>query len=489
MKVLMLNPPFFKKFSRTSRSPAISKGGTLYYPIWLAYATGVLEEAGHEVKLLDAPARGVGKEEVLEIARNFGSGLAVLDTSTPSIYSDVEIAGSIKEALPDTFVTLVGTHPSALPEETLKLDGRIDAVARREYDYTLRDLARCLEGGKGLNSVKGLSFRENDNIIHNEDREHIKDLDALPFVSEVYKRHVNVKDDFYAANLHPVITIISGRGCPFRCTYCLFPQTLHGHGYRFRSPENLVNELEYIKKEFPAAKEVFIEDDTLTANRKRCRQISELIINRKLRVTWSANSRADVDLQTLESMKKAGCRLLCVGFESGCQEILDNIHKGTNIAKIRQFMRDVKKAGILVHGCFLLGCPGETKETIEKTVEFGKELEPDTAQFFPIMVYPGTEAYDWAKKEGYLLTEDYSKWLTEEGVHNCLVSRPGLSSEELVALCDEARREFYLRPSYISGKVVQMVTHPREIKRTLKSGKTFLKYLFKGGRKKASEEK
>ncbi len=489
MKILMLNPPFFEKFSRSSRSPAISKGGTLYYPIWLAYATGVLEEAGHKVKLVDAPAKGMDKQEALQTTKQFEPELAVLDTSTPSIYSDVVMAGAIKEALPNAFVTLVGTHPSALPEETLKLGEGIDAVTRREYDYTLRDLARCLEAGRGLSSVKGLSFREDGKIVHNQDREYITDLDALPFVSKVYKRHLDIQNYFYAANLHPVITIISGRGCPFRCTYCLLPQTLNGRGYRFRSPENFVDELEYIKAEFPEVKEVFIEDDTLTANRKRCRQISDLIVKRKLRISWSANSRADVDLQTLKSMKRAGCRLLCVGFESGSQKILDNIHKGTKIAKIRQFMRDVKKADILVHGCFMLGCPGETKETVRKTVEFGKELAPDTAQFFPIMVYPGTEAYEWAKKEGYLLTEDYSKWLTEEGVHNCLVSRPELSNDDLVALCDEARKEFYLRPSYISGKLKQMATHPGEIRRTLKSGRTFLKYLLGGSRKKAREEK
>jgi radical SAM superfamily enzyme YgiQ (UPF0313 family) len=188
----------------------------------------------------------------------------------------------------------------------------------------------------------------------------------------------------------------------------------------------------------------------------------------------------------MKKMKAAGCRLFCVGIESGTQEILDNIHKGTKIDGIRRFMRDVKEAGILVHGCFMLGCPGETKETIAKTIEFAKELNPDTAQFFPIMVYPGTEAYEWAKENDYLLTEDYSKWLTPEGVHNTLISRPGLSNKELVELCDEARRQFYLRPNYILSKLKQMIVHPRESKRILKSSKTFFKYLYRGSFSKKS---
>jgi radical SAM superfamily enzyme YgiQ (UPF0313 family) len=179
-------------------------------------------------------------------------------------------------------------------------------------------------------------------------------------------------------------------------------------------------------------------------------------------------------------MKKAGCRLLCVGFESADQQILNNIHKGTKIETIRQFMKDTKKAEILVHGCFMLGNQGETKETIMKTIEFAKELNPDTAQFFPIMVYPGTETYDWAKEKGYLLSEDYRRWVNEAGMHNCMVSRPGLSNAELVAMCNLARKEFYMRPKYILSKIMQGITHPSELPRIMKAGKTFFKYLFRG---------
>lgn len=484
MKILLLNPPFLERFSRSSRSPAISKGGTLYYPLWLAYATGVLEKEGLDVRLIDGPARGYNREDVVREAERFRPELTVLDTSTPSIKNDMEVAGAIKEAT-GSFTTLVGTHVSALPEEALRHPA-VDSVARREYDYTLRDLAHAMEEGRGLEEIQGLSYRHGGRIVHNPERPFIEDLDEIPFVSAVYKGHLRVEDYFYAANLHPVITILSGRGCPYRCVYCLLPQTMNGRRYRLRSPANFVAELEYIRREFPQVREVFIEDDTLTANRARCREISDMILERGLKVTWSANSRADVDLETMRKMRAAGCRLFCVGFESGTQEVLDTIHKGTEIGQIRQFMRDVKEAGILVHGCFMLGCPGETRETIERTIDFALELAPDTAQFFPIMVYPGTEAYQWARENRYLTTEDYSQWLTEEGVHNCLISRPGLSNEELVALCDEARRRFYLRPEYILATLRKALTSPREAKRVLKSSRTFFRYLLRSKKGKAA---
>lgn len=480
MKILLVNPPFLGKFSRSSRSPAVAKGGTIYFPIWLAYAAGVLEKAGHEVMLVDAPARGISKTELLKIAMRFRPDMIVCDTSTPSIYSDAETLIELKRAA-KAFGVLVGTHPSALPKETMEISKEIDAVARHEYDYILRDLAKELEKEKpNLANVKGLTYRKGKKVVSNKDMPLIENLDELPFVSEVYKKHLNIRDYFYSANLYPEVTIISGRGCPYKCKFCVLPQVMNGRTYRPRSVKNVADEFEYIKKEFPEVKEVFIEDDTLTADKERVREFSEELLKRGIKITWSCNARADVDLETLQAMKKAGCRLLCVGFESGNQQILNNICKGTKVSVIRQFMKDTKKAGILVHGCFLLGNQGETKETIMETIEFAKELNPDTAQFFPIMVYPGTETYAWAEKNGFITTQNFREWLDAEGNHNCVLSRPGLTNDELVALCDEGRKQFYLRPSFIGNKALQSVTSPHEAKRILKSAKTFYKYLFKG---------
>jgi radical SAM superfamily enzyme YgiQ (UPF0313 family) len=178
-------------------------------------------------------------------------------------------------------------------------------------------------------------------------------------------------------------------------------------------------------------------------------------------------------------MKESGCRLLCVGFETPEQKVLDEVHKKTTKDLQIKFIKNTKKLGLLVNGCFVLGLPNDTKQTIRRTIEFAKELNPDTVQFYPIMVYPGTEAYDWAKKNNYLITEDYSKWLTPEGLHNTTVSRPNLSNTNLLELCDEARREFYLRSTYIFYKLKQLLTNSSEIQRTSKAFKIFFWYLIK----------
>jgi anaerobic magnesium-protoporphyrin IX monomethyl ester cyclase len=481
----MLNPPFHPRFSRPQRSPAVIKSGTLYYPIWLSCATGLLESEGYEVKLVDAPAEGYDIENIKAMVKEFRPSMIVMDTSTPSIFSDVKVAKALKESQPESFVVFVGTHVSATPEESLSLSQSIDAIARREYDYTLLELANLLKtegpspkAGK-LETIRGLSFRSDGQIIHNPDRPFLKDLDKLPFLSEVYKRHLKVENYFYSITQYPEITIVTGRGCPHHCNYCVYPQTMFGHLFRHRSPENVVEEFKYIQENFPQVKEIFIEDDTLTVNRKYCRELCQLLIKEKVYMPWTANSRADLDFETLRLMKEAGCRLLCIGVESGNQQILDNINKRLKLNQVEEFMEHARKAKILVHACFMVGNPGETKETMKETLTFAKKLKPDTAQFFPLMVYPGTEAFEWAKTHGYLITTNYSQWLTEEGLHNCIISTPEVSNKELVAFCDYARRSFYLRPIYILSKVSQIITHPSEAKRIVKASKTFFRYLFK----------
>lgn len=488
MNILMLNPPFLKKFSRPQRSPAVTKSGTIYFPMWLAYATGVLEKEGFKVDLIDAPADGYDLDYIVDRTKKFQPKLIVLDTSTPSIYNDIKIGDKLKEIFPHSFVVLVGTHVSALSEETLEMSRGIDAVARREYDYTLRDLAKLIADVKlpttdlkeKLEQIKGLSFKDGEEIIHNQDRPYIENLDEIPFVSEVYKKHLKIKNYFNPNALYPMVTIITSRGCPFRCTFCVYPQTLTGHKYRFRSIEKVVEEMEYIEKEFPEAKAVFFEDDTLTVSRSRCLELSELTKKRGLKISWTANSRADLDFETMKQMKASGCRLLCVGFESGDQTILNNMRKGIKRGKMFKFVEDAKRAGILIHGCFMVGLPGETRETMKQTLQLAEKLAPDTVQFYPVMIYPGTEAYNWYKERNLIPTKDYSKWLTVDGLHNCVIRTEDLSSRELVEFCDQARREFYLRPNYLFYKLWQVLKQPREIRRNFKAAKTFFKYLLRG---------
>ena len=477
MKILMLNPSFLSRFSRSQRSPAVTKGGTLYYPFWLAYATGVLEEKGHEVRLVDAPAQGLDLKGTIEYARDFKPKLVVLDTSTPSIYNDVKVGELIKGALPESFVVLVGTHPSALPEETLKLSDKIDAVARGEYDYTILELAESLEDNSSLDSVDGLSFRNGEDITHNKERSFIEDVDKLPFLSRVYRRHLKVKNYYFAAADYPVVQIMTARGCPHRCFFCVYPQIFHSRKFRPRSAENVVEEFFYIKDSFPEVKEIGLEDDTFTASRKRTREICRLLIENKNKLKWYANVRSDLDFETMSLMKEARCRLLVVGFESASQKVLDGMHKGLRLEQSIEFMKCAKKLRILVHGCIMVGNPGETRETMEESFNFARKLACDSMQFYPLLVYPGTEAYEWAKAHGYLLTEDFSQWLTSSYAHNCVISFPHLSREEMMDFCERAYNRYHFNFRYLAGKVLQMVVSPSEGRRNIRSALKYLAYL------------
>jgi radical SAM superfamily enzyme YgiQ (UPF0313 family) len=450
--------------------------------MWLAYAAGVVEQDGFEVDLIDAPARGYDLEYVKRQIKDLGPGLVVLDTSTPSIKNDVSAAEEIKAVDKNIFVLLVGRHASALPDETMKMSKGIDGLAIGEYDYIVRDLARALRDGSSLSGVRGLLWRnpETGRLVRNEQMPLIEDLDALPFVSAVYKKHLNIDDYFYGHSMYPVITTITGRGCPHRCFYCCYPQTMYGHKFRLRSPDNIAREFEFIAKNFPQVKEIMLEDDTLTVNKTHAAEIAQSLVSIGNKLPFSANSRADlVDVDILKNLRKAGCRLFCVGYESGSQQILDNMKKGLTIEKATEFSMATKKAGIMVHGCFMVGNPGETKETLQETLEYAKKLNPDTAQFYPLMVYPGTEAFQWADTNEYLLTRDYSKWLTPDGLHATVLEMPHLNSRYLVDFCNRARRQFYVRPGYILRKIWQSLFSFSEFRRNWKGFRNLIKFLFR----------
>ncbi len=479
MKIFMLNPPFLPKYSRSSRSPAVTKSGTIYYPLWLSYATGLLEKHGHEVLLLDAPAEGLSIDDVIARAKTFNPGMLVCDTSTPSIAQDVASLDRLSDALNGLRLRmLVGTHPSALPEETMALSRNIDAIARREYDSTLLEIANGLDAGQTeLGSVAGISYRFGDRVVSNPDRAYIEDMDSIPFVSEVYKRHLNIKNYFYAHVRNPTISIFGGRGCPNRCFFCVYPQVMFGHRYRHRSALNLVQEMEYIKRQFPEVREVLIDDDNFTVDQEHVIEFCRLMVERRVKVAWTVEARVNLRLDTMRMMKKAGCRLLVAGFESGNQAVLDAVTKGITLDQSIDFCTNAKRAGLRVHGCFMVGNKGDTRETIEETIRFAIKLNPDTAQFFPLMVYPGTEAYAWAKNAGFLKTEDFRAWLSETGMHNCVIKNGDMDSRDLVEFCDQARRRFYLRPRYFIRKILDVILHPTELRRTVRAALSLVKHL------------
>jgi len=485
MRIAFVNPPFFRKYSREQRSPAVTKSGTFYYPMWLSYGTGYTEKMGHEVQLWDAPADGWTVHGILAKLRDFGPRLVVVSTSTPSIYNDVEVAAAIKDTLPEAFVVLVGVHVSALPKETLALNSAIDAVAVGEYEHTMADLAEHLEGRHNLEKVAGLVYRdehEQREVVVNSPRNRVADLDEIPWVGRTYKKFLNYRNYFYSGNLYPVVVFLTSRGCPHRCSFCVYPQTFTGHRIRYRSVGDVVDEMEYVVKEFSPLGEIMFEDDTLTTIKKRTVELCEEILRRRLQVRWSCNARVQLDLETMRLMKRSGCRSLLVGFESGSQQVLNGMRKRNKLELYEQFMQDTRKAGLLVNGTFLVGCAGETQETMRQTLDLAKRLNPDVAQFFPVMVYPGTELYDDYMEKGYVISENFRDWLNREGLHNCVVDLPSVSAREMVEFCDTSRREYYLRPGYIIYKALQVLCSPSEGIRSIKATKNLFKHLVRGTR-------
>jgi radical SAM superfamily enzyme YgiQ (UPF0313 family) len=477
MRVATINPPFLRGFSRGQRSPAVTRSGTLYYPIWLAYATGSLEDAGHEVDLIDAPAGDLDQGEVLRRVAAFDPGLVVVESSTPSIESDAAFADS----LADRPCILVGTHPSALPAETLSLGRRFHAVAVGEYDLTCVEAAAALSRGGSLDSVPGLWVRSPVGPLPTGPARVVADLDSLPQVSRVYARHLDPRRYSNPNALHPMVMIMGGRGCPGACTFCLFPQTLTGRAARFRSIGSIVAEVRWVEENMPGVRSVFFEDDTLSADTGRLRSLASAMSGAGCRIRWTANMRASVDLRTLRECRRAGLRTVCVGFESGDPEMLRAMGKGIDPAASAAFARDAAEAGVLVHGCFLFGTPGETRETMRRTLEFALGLPLYSAQFYPMMVYPGTEAYRRALSEGMLTATGWRDWLTEGGRHRSVVRTAALTAREISDFCDHARRRFYLRPGYVARTALRAFSDRDELRRTLKAFGHFWRPLLRGG--------
>lgn len=491
MRVLFLNPPFHPRFSREQRSPAVTKSGTLYYPKWLATAAGVAIKNGHEVDLVDAPAAGFSVQTVIDRIAAKNIEAVVCDTSTPSILNDVSVMESLMAANPKLHTLMVGRHVSSLPKETLLMSDSLQAVAIREYEYTVRDWLEAKACGADLSQVDGLAWRQphTGEILTNKQRAAIHNLDELPFVSEVYKRFLHTPDYFYGHSLWPLVVFDTSRGCPYHCSFCVYPQTFSGHTMRYRSVANVADEFEYVSREMPEIKTVMLEDDTFIVSKPRTLELAKELIRRGNKLPFDANCRADIgaEHELLSTLHQAGARLFCVGFESGDVEVINGMKKNNDDRRdakyheeAHKFVRRCQESEIMVHGCFMVGNLNETPASMEKTLSFAKALRPDTAQFFPIMVYPGTVAYQEAKNRDYIQIEDWGAWLTKDGLHNSVVTLPNITHEQLVSFCDRARRSFYLAPSYLFYKLKQSLRDRRELQRNVKGFLTLSKYLLKG---------
>ncbi|WP_419728073.1 hopanoid biosynthesis associated radical SAM protein HpnJ [Lichenicola sp.] len=467
MKTLFLQPPSFDGFDggAGSRYQAKREIKSFWYPTWLAQPAALIPDS----RLIDAPPARMGMEPVLADAMT--RDMVVLHTSTPSFASDVKVAQMLKDAKPSLKIGMVGAKVAVQPEESLVKGLPIDWVARNEFDFTCKEIAE----GRDLKDVDGISWRNNDGVIvHNKDRQLIHDMDTLPFVTDVYKRDLHIEDYFIGYLMHPYISIYSGRGCKSRCTFCLWPQTVGGHVYRTRTPAHVAAEIAHAQKMFPQVREFFFDDDTFTDDLPRAEAIAREL--GKLGVTWSCNAKANVPRDTLKVLKDNGLRLLLVGYESGNQQILYNIKKGMRIEVAKQFTKDCHELGIKIHGTFILGLPGETKETIQQTIEFAKEINPHTMQVSLAAPYPGTFLHKQATENGWLDAAN-AELIDENGVQIAPLTYPHLSHSEIFESVEVFYRKFYFRAPKIASIVGEMVRSPQMMKRRLREGVEFFQFL------------
>jgi hopanoid biosynthesis associated radical SAM protein HpnJ len=468
LKTLFLNAPSVEGFDggAGSRYQAKREIKSFWYPTWLAQPAALVPDS----RLVDAPARGLSLNDVVPLADDYE--LAVLHTSTPSFRSDATVAAALKERNPRLVVGFVGAHVAVLPEVSLKSAPALDFVAGNEFDFTIKEIAE----GLPFDEVDGISFRDDGRIVHNRPRAMLENMDLLPHVVDVYKRDLVIEDYFLGYVNHPYLSFYTGRGCKSRCTFCLWPQTIAGHRYRTRSVGHVVDEVAKAKAYFPQVKEFFFDDDTLTDDLPRVEALARAL--GPLGVTWVCNAKANVPFETLKIMKDNGLRLFVVGYETGNQQILHNIKKGMRIDWARRFSADCHKLGITLHGTFVLGLPGETRETIAETIRFAKEVNPHTIQVSLAAAYPGTYLYDQARQNGWLLEDRIgNRLIGDQGTQVSSLSYPELSHDEIFEALADFYKKFYFRPGKILDFTAEMARDWAMTKRRLREGVEFFRFL------------
>jgi radical SAM superfamily enzyme YgiQ (UPF0313 family) len=481
MRVMVLNPPsvYSKNVVRDLVYGCWCKGKRIasaqFPPLSLLYIASMLEKEGHDIIFLDAQTEGKSLAQVEEIASERRPEIIIMPTSTMSFREDAKTLELLKKA--SGAVSLVyGSHVTFLPKVSLGQKG-IDYIAMREPEFIIRDFVNAMGKGTGHEKVNGIGYRKGGKAVINPPYPFIQNLDDLPFPD---RRHISKFTYFnpLVKRIHWTAAMTS-RGCPGRCLFCSSPN-FYGNTLRMRSAKNVVDELEDIRG--LGYEEVFFRDETFTAHRKRVEEICNLMIERGLNLTWICNARVDtVDKELLTLMKKAGCHLIKFGVESGVQQILDNINKMIRVEMTRKTFRWAHEVGMETHAHMMLGCIGETKETIKKTMKFIKQLDPTTVTFGAFTPYPGTKIFDIVTKEKPEIGDgsscDLSK-LHTSGFYNYVFC--DLTENEIGEAVFNAYRQFYLRPSYIIKRLMS-VRSPTQMRRLIFAGLEVLSFTMNRG--------
>ncbi len=457
MKIMLVSPPAesdLKKFLGVSGQP-----------LGLAYLAAVLEKM-HDVSIIDCPTMNYSFSDFKRIIKKSKPDIVGITSVTSAIYGAYKTAKTAKEENPNCTVIIGGPHVTFTAEQTLRECRYIDIIVRGEGEQTILEIANFLEKKKPkaeMKKIRGISFRIGNKIINNPDRGFIKNLDSLPHPA----RHL-LPMEKYKLGRYRFGIIMTSRGCPYNCIYCS-SSLICGNIWRSRSPENVAEELRMLKDEY-SIKEVEFMDDTFTLNQKRAEEICNIMTKEKIDLSWTCSSRVNTISRGLaRKLKKAGCHTIYFGIESGSQRILDKIGKGITLRQSVDAIKTAKQEGIKTLGSFILGIPGETKKTINKTIKFARILKTDFAQFTICTPYPGTRIFDEAKRKGLLLTEDWSKYTTLEPV----MSIPGLSYRELKKLLRKAYLSFYIRPGFLLNQI--RAGNIFLFKKIIEAGITYLK--------------
>ncbi len=435
-KVALINPPQSTKYSQP--------------PMGLSLIAAVLEKEGYQVAVVDASALKLKPEDIVPYV--IDADIVGLTAMTPTVNTAISIARYLKKAHPDLTIILGGAHATLLPNETLVGAPEIDVVVRGEGEQTIIDLLRALENKQPLDDVPGISYRKDGEVVSNPTRSTNIDLDSLPFLAYHLLPWRRYKPHPPHGRALPFGAIITSRGCPYHCSYCSKP--IFGSKFRAQSPERVVDEVAYYKDKF-AIKELAFYDDVFTLSKKRAYAIAEEIIQRGLKICWTCETRVNlVDKDLLGHMKQAGCYAIAYGIESGSQEILDTLNKGITMEQVEEAIRITREVGLQTIGYFMIGSPGESPETIGKTIEFAKKLKLDFAQFAVTTPFPGTELYNlYLKNKGSVIPWENFVY---EGTGNEITpvfESAELSRADLQYWLRRAHKEFYLRPSYLWQRI------------------------------------
>jgi anaerobic magnesium-protoporphyrin IX monomethyl ester cyclase len=429
MKITLVNPPY----------PPSVHSHPPFIPLGLAYLGAVAENAGHQVTVIDCQAEKLTYETFRERIAQTPSDIIGVTATTLLYNSAMKLIEIAKEALPKAVTVLGGSHGTFWDENALQEYPNLDVVVRREGEQTFVELIDKIQNQSNLDNVLGITYRNVDKIVRNEDRPFIEDLDALPFPAHHLMPLESLKH-----NGKIIFPLMSSRGCVFWCDFCSTVR-MFGRGYRMRSPKNVVDEMQLVHDRY-GVDQVTFYDDAFSVDRNRVVKICEELQTRKLHMKWDCGTRVDmVDRELMKTMRDAGCFAVWLGVESGSEAILGAMNKRIKLDQTRLAYKTAHQLGLMTIANVVLGFPGETEQTARETIRFVKELNPDDVGFYIATPYPGTPMYELVKKNGWLRVTDFEKYDTAGPTFET----PSLSMEKLIELRYKAYQDFYLRPSYV----------------------------------------